>query len=112
MITVVLKPLFHMNEERLAIIFPYNQDISKSIRRIKGIKWTQTHKCWHLPLNKESFDNTVNAIMGIGKIDYSELRSHLEKRKQIAEVKAYTAHSSEIKIREKTFETFAVSQEN
>jgi len=112
MITVVLKPLFHKNEERLAIIFPYNPEISKSIKRISGIKWTQTHKCWHLPLNKESVDNIVKATGEIAKIDVSELKSHLEKRKLITNVITQTRSDSGFKITESRFETFALSHEN
>lgn len=44
--TITIKPILHRGEEHLAILFPFNRNIDYAVRSIKGIKWTQTYKCW------------------------------------------------------------------
>jgi hypothetical protein len=38
--SIIIKPLFHRNEEILAVFFPYQKAIDSAIRKIKGVKWT------------------------------------------------------------------------
>jgi len=60
--TIKLKPIIHRGEEQLAIIFPFDKEIDYVIRSLKEIKWTQTHKCWYLPLNKDSFEKIKSPL--------------------------------------------------
>jgi hypothetical protein len=56
----LLQPLFHRGGEQIGIFFPKNEEINSIVRKIKGIKWSQTHKCWYLPLNHASFGHWRN----------------------------------------------------
>ena len=91
---ITIKPIHHRGEEKLAIIFPYDKTVHYAVRSIKGIKWTQTHKCWYLPLNKESFQNVSSRLKNIGKLEYGALKEYLEKRKKIVAIKSQTAAAS------------------
>ncbi len=47
----------HNGEKRIAIRFPYNPDIIKKIKSIKGSRWSASKKMWHVPDNEESLLN-------------------------------------------------------
>ncbi|TAL50264.1 MAG: integrase [Chitinophagaceae bacterium] len=111
--TITIKPIHHRGEEKLAIVFPYNTTISQAVKSIKGIKWTQTYKCWYLPLSKEFFELAFTKLKGTAQIEYEELKTYLKKRKEILDVKKQTGQpGKEIKIKEQTIETFAMSRDN
>jgi hypothetical protein len=42
-------PLTHRGEARIKVWFPYSTEHLKALRTIEGVKWSQTHRCWHLP---------------------------------------------------------------
>ena len=105
---ITIKPIHHRREVKLAIIFPYDKTVVYAVRSIKGIKWTQTHKCWPLPLSKEAFHILYNRLNPLGQIDFPELKTYLENRKQIIKVKTETTQvDKEIKLKPQTIETFA-----
>ena len=110
---ITIKPIHHRGEEKLAIIFPFDKTVDYAVRSIKGIKWTQTHKCWYLPLNKESFQNVLTRLKNIGKLEYAALKEYLEKRKKIIAIKSQTAAASHsINIKPPALATFVVCDEN
>lgn len=79
--TISLKPLIHREGEQLAIYFQYKREIDLAVRSIKGIKWSQSNKCWYLPLSKESFEKIKATLDPFGKLEITELRKYLETRK-------------------------------
>lgn len=110
---ITIKPLHHRGEEKLAIIFPFEKTIDFAVRSIKGIKWTQTHKCWYVPLSKESFENVLTSLKNVGELEYSALKEYLEKRKKIVAIKSQTTAVPEsINIKPLTLKTYTVSDEN
>jgi len=110
---ITIKPIHHRGEEKLAIIFPFDKTIDYAVRSIKGIKWTQTHKCWYLPLSKENFTSIYNKLKKLGQLNFDELKTYLEKRKQIVDIKTETiSPAKEVKIKEQTLETFAIAGDN
>jgi len=81
---IILKPLFHRQQERIGIYFENYSSINNVIRKQAGAKWSKTKKCWHLPLNKESYDKLFLALKGLATIDPAPLRKYLqEKKKQL-----------------------------
>jgi len=112
-VIVTIKPILHRGEEQLAIFFPFNKNIDYAIRSIKGIKWTQTHKCWYLPLNKGSFEAVKIKLQDLGTLEYSELKVYLEKRNKIIAIKKQTSPLPEtFTIKKPTLEGIAISAEN
>lgn len=110
---ITIKPIHHRGEEKLAIIFPFDKTVDDAVRSIKGIKWTQTYKCWYLPLSKASFETVSTRLKNIGELEYSVLKEYLEKRKKIVAIKSQTtAISGSMDIKQRTLTSFSVSDEN
>lgn len=51
--TVILKALLHRNAESIGIYFAQNAAFEKIVRKQPGAKWSQTNKCWYIPLNQK-----------------------------------------------------------
>ncbi len=51
--------IFHRDEYRILLEFPYNQDIIDIIKKIGQAKWSKTYNAWHLPYSKEVFANLI-----------------------------------------------------
>lgn len=78
---VILKPLQHRNQECIGIFFENWTRLNGAIRKKASARWSQTKKCWYVPLNKENYNKVCNALKGLGKIDQTELHQYLLKRK-------------------------------
>lgn len=78
-----LEPLYHRGAENIALLFPYNHDVSSEIKKIKGIKWSQTHRCWYMPLSEQGYREIRKAFKEKAVVNNTTLKDYLEKRKQI-----------------------------
>ena len=81
--TVTLKAFVHRNQECIGIYFTNKAELSLAIRKIPGIKWSQTNKCWYLPLNKQSVAAITKAVDKNAAIETGNLKTYLQKRKDI-----------------------------
>ncbi len=45
--------------------------------------WSQTHKCWYVPLNVEVYKQIPGALKGEVTLDISALKIYLDKKKKI-----------------------------
>jgi len=45
--------MMHRGTEQILIRCENVKTINDTIRKIHGVKWSQTHNSWYLPLNKE-----------------------------------------------------------
>lgn len=80
--TITVKPLFHKDADNIAFYFA-GKELNQQIKMIKGIRWSQTHKCWYLPLSKENFEAAQNQLTAYAKMEINELKNYLQKRKQV-----------------------------
>jgi hypothetical protein len=78
-----LKPLFHRGQEQIGIFFSKNDDLNLIVRKIKGIKWSQTNKCWYLPLSESSYKVIVETLQSKTNLDTSLLKAYLNKKKAV-----------------------------
>ncbi len=79
----MLRPLLHRNSECIGIYFEKNIAAEKIIRRQPGIKWSQTNKCWYLPLTETAYALLINNLKENALVDNTALKAYLEKRKKI-----------------------------
>lgn len=79
---VALKPLLHREQECISIYFEHNAKINGAIRQKAGAKWSQTHKCWWVPLNKDNYNKLFFALKGLAAIEQSALHDYLAQRKK------------------------------
>lgn len=83
--TVNLKPLHHRNSEQIAIYFENNSSLNILIRSKAGATWSQTNKCWYVPLTREAFEKLNSALKDHANLATADLKRYLEeKNKQIA----------------------------
>lgn len=81
--TIVLKPLLHQGDEHIALVYEHNTSINNLVRRLKTVKWSQSNRCWYLPLNKQSI-HTLKDLAGFGiQFDAKELNAYLAKKKMV-----------------------------
>jgi hypothetical protein len=80
---IILKPFFHRNYECIGIYFDKNISLEKIIRKQPGVKWSQTNRCWYIPLTETPYKLLLGDLKGNAVIDNSPLKQYLEKRKKI-----------------------------
>lgn len=90
---ILLKPFCHRNHECMGIYTPFEKELNLAIRKIKGIKWSQTHKVWYLPLNKECYDQAIKVLQVFGPINNHELKSYLKRKKAIERTAASSSNT-------------------
>ena len=56
-----------------------------------GVRWSQTNKCWYVPLNSNSYNAIYKALNGKADLDITALKQYLEKRKKVVAATAPTA---------------------
>ena len=85
---VTLKPLYHKNQECIGIYFENTAVLNGAIRKNAGAKWSQTNKCWYIPLSKENYNKLFFALKGKAAIEQSALHEYLAaKKKKVAPAK-------------------------
>jgi integrase/recombinase XerD len=47
-----VKPVEHRGEKRLLLIFTNRPDWNERVRKLVGVRWSKTHRAWHLPDNE------------------------------------------------------------
>jgi len=62
MIDVTLQPLQHRGMMQIAILFERNAKVAAIVRKLPGARWSQTNKCWYLPLSKENYSTLFYAL--------------------------------------------------
>jgi len=80
---VSLKPLFHRNQECIGIYYRHQPSLNTIIKKLPGVRWSQTHKCWYVPLNSDSYNSTYKALNGKAELDITTLKQYLEKKKKV-----------------------------
>ena len=56
--------------------------INSIVKKIPAVKWSQSNKCWYVPLEPARYNQIVKALEGIGALDNTALKAYLQKRKQ------------------------------
>jgi integrase/recombinase XerD len=93
---IILKPLQHRGQESIAILYDNYPSLNGVVKKLPQAKWSQTHRCWYVPLSKESYSGIYNKLKDSASIETAELKKYLEKRKQVKATvpgKPVTTHS-------------------
>lgn len=84
MIQVNLKPIIIDGIEYIGIFFAQNSSLKILVGKIKETIWSETNKCWYIPLKKEAYIFLQNSLKEKATIDTNELKKYLENKKQNA----------------------------
>lgn len=52
---ITLSKIFHKDQFRILIRFPNDQEIRRKICHLEGIRYSSTHRGWHIPYDKSSW---------------------------------------------------------
>jgi integrase/recombinase XerD len=78
---VQLKPLFHQGRECIGIYYAISFTINGLLRSKAGARWSQTHKCWYVPLSRDDYNKVCLALKGRVELEEQELKRYLEEKK-------------------------------
>jgi site-specific recombinase XerD len=81
--TIDLKPMLHRGSEQIGIHFKNDLNLNILTRKEAGAVWSQTKKCWYVPLNRPSFDKLRIAFSDHAILKTEELKKFLEAKKKI-----------------------------
>ena len=93
--TISLRPIFHKNGEQIGIYFKNNLPLNIIIRKNADGIWSQTKKCWYVPLNRKAFDKLKIALNEYAILDTALLKRYLEEKNSPAK-KATSSRSKHI----------------
>jgi integrase/recombinase XerD len=79
---VILKPLYHRGQESIGVYFENYPSLNGAIRKNAGAKWSQTNKCWYVPLSKQSYNKLFFALKGKSEIEQSALHFYIAEKKR------------------------------
>ncbi|MEI6949522.1 site-specific integrase [Paraflavisolibacter sp. H34] len=79
---LTLRPLYHKAQESIAL-YTTDSALNRLIRQIRAIRWTQTHRCWYLPLSRENYLLVTGMLRDSATIDAEPLKNYLEQRKAV-----------------------------
>ena len=82
-LTIDLKPLLHRGSEQIGIYFKNDLTLNILIRKEASGVWSQTKKCWYVPLNRSAFDRLRSAVKDHAVLETKELKKFLAEREQI-----------------------------
>lgn len=77
---VTLDAVLHRGAQYIAIRFADRPDLRGIVSKISSVRWSNTHRCWLLPLSKENYRRILAVFSGGATIDNSPLRQYLLSR--------------------------------
>ena len=53
MTIIYVKTVIHKNEKRIKLMFDYDAELIREVRKIPGCRWSQTMRCWHISFRED-----------------------------------------------------------
>jgi integrase/recombinase XerD len=91
---VCLKPLFHRGKENIGLYYPNDSMINNTVRRLKDVRWSQTNRCWYVPLTDIACRLIEDSLKTIAAIDSTFLTHYLQKKTEVAKTVVPSAGTS------------------
>lgn len=79
---VHLRPLIHQGRECIGIYVELSFTINGLLRSKAGARWSQTHKCWYVPLTRGDYNKVWFALQGKVELEEEELHRFLAGKKK------------------------------
>ena len=70
---IMIKPLHHREKNCLALHFEYDRNLIDIARKLTGVRWSRTNKCWYVPNNPPNLKELFRLFKGVAWVDASEL---------------------------------------
>lgn len=69
---ITLKHLSHRGGKHIALYFDYNLKLIDQVKKIEGIRWSASNKCWYLPNNPKNLRQIFSDLKGKASIEKDE----------------------------------------
>lgn len=80
---ILLKPLLHRGAEQIGIFFQNHTAINQEIRKLAGVKWSQTNKCWYVPLSMENLKELPQKLGVYATVNARALLAYEHKKENV-----------------------------
>src|SRR5688500_14463388 len=67
--------LQHKGAMQLALRYKFDNLIHDHLKKLDGIKWSQTHRCFYIPHNRDSIRRLLNHCRGIVWVDIRQINT-------------------------------------
>lgn len=89
--TISLFPLQHRDQLNIALQFPYDPEIKNHVKKLDGIKWSQSNGVFYIPLNTENKKLVYRHLRSKGWfVDVERMRGVAAKVKRAREGKDFS----------------------
>jgi len=75
--------MLHRGAEQMALVYKGGA-LNQFVKKIPGIKWSHTNKCWYLPLNEPNYTLITTHLKDKAEIKNELLRAWLQKKNLVA----------------------------
>lgn len=72
--SVIVKKLFHRDNHCLGIFFGWDSETNTEVRKIPGVKFSNTNKCWYVLEEPQALAKIVETLKSKVWVDYSALK--------------------------------------
>ncbi|MBL7738508.1 MAG: site-specific integrase [Chitinophagaceae bacterium] len=94
---ITLQPMHHRGQESIALHYKSDPALNRQVRMLPKAKWSQSNKCWYVPLSEESYKHIVKALKEKGALDTTALKAYLEKKKKVTAILPVAAKNTLVK---------------
>jgi integrase/recombinase XerD len=70
---IILRRIFHRNEWRYAIIFDYDKNLTRLVRAVNNVTWSQTNRCWYAGADETTLKQILTVFRESADIDISAI---------------------------------------
>jgi integrase/recombinase XerD len=77
---IFLQPFLHQGKECIGLVYQYNKELNTLVKKIPGIKWSNTHKCWYIFCDTHSYAALKKFLGDDVLLDVAALRRYLSQR--------------------------------
>ncbi len=83
MTTIYFEPVVHQNKQRILLRFNNVPTLNKLVRTITDVKWSNTHKAWHIPRHKDVYNEAIKKLQPLALLQLPKNNKNTEKNTPI-----------------------------
>ena len=96
--TIILRPFYHRGDERIGIHVVFDSTLTGILKKIPGIRWSQTIRCWHIPCTREATDILMSRVKGYALMDIRFLKTYLQQKKVVIPIETEKLQVSQVRL--------------
>ena len=82
MLIITLTPLYHKGSQQIGISFSNNTTLNTVLKKINGVRWSKSNKCWYLALSKQNYTALTTTFKEVATINNQALKQYLLQKKE------------------------------